>query len=191
MLRVIKVGGSLLDWPELTLALHHWLEQQTLAINVLICGGGQLADCIREADQRFALGDQRAHWLAVDCMTITARLLSQACRFESVLNRYDDVLAIRDSQVPQSIVLDVRDFLLNVEPTLPGTPLPHDWTATSDSIAARLAETLPADELVLLKSTDVPSTSLAELATAGYIDRHFPLAATQISPPRFINLRAS
>src|SRR4029078_6870627 len=81
MLRVITVRGSLLDWPQLPSALTRWLNQQPPAVNVLICGGGKLADFIRPAHQQFHLGDDSAHWLAIDCMSITARVLAHVCNF--------------------------------------------------------------------------------------------------------------
>ena len=50
-LRVIKLGGSLLGWPEWPARLHSWLTAQTPAANVLVVGGGALADVVREWDR--------------------------------------------------------------------------------------------------------------------------------------------
>ena len=63
---------------------------------------------------------------------------------------------------------------------------------TTDSIAARMAECWPAEELVLLKSCDAgPGTEFADLAECGYVDRHFPTVARRLSIPiRFVNLRS-
>jgi aspartokinase-like uncharacterized kinase len=191
MLRIIKVGGSLLDWPHLPQALHHWLTEQPPALNVLFCGGGHLADCIRTADERFSLGDEAAHWLAIDCLSITTRLLASACQLDNVLDRYDDLLAWRAANTIGNVVFDLREFLHTFEAKFPGPPLPHDWTATSDSLAARLAQALAADELCLLKSTPPPSHSLAELATSGYIDAHFPTAAKDLPAVQLVNLRST
>ena len=74
---LVKVGGSLLDWPDLP----HFLRAQTptwLAERravVLIVGGGRWADEIRAADQRFQLKPAAAHQLAIQAMSLTARLL--------------------------------------------------------------------------------------------------------------------
>jgi aspartokinase-like uncharacterized kinase len=190
MLRVVKVGGSLLDWAGLPAALSKWLNQQPPGMNVLVSGGGKLAECIRDADQRFSLGDEPAHWLAVDCLSITSRLLAVAGDFSSFLDRYDDLLAWRATSALGNVVLDAREYLRQFEATLPGVPLPRDWTATSDSIAARLAETIGADELCLLKSSPPPRASLTELSASGYVDQHFSVAAARLPAPRFIDLRA-
>ena len=46
-LRVIKVGGSLFEYPHLANALTQWLAQQSPMQNLLVTGGGVWADEIR------------------------------------------------------------------------------------------------------------------------------------------------
>src|SRR5688500_7302297 len=75
-LRVVKVGGSLLTWPELPQALRSWLAERPAGINVLICGGGALVDALRETDGTLHLSQRAMHRLAIDAMSITARLLA-------------------------------------------------------------------------------------------------------------------
>jgi len=73
---------------------------------------------------------------------------------------------------------------------LPGSVLPRSWTVSSDSIAARLAEVLPADELVLLKSSD-PTTGEADgLADQEYVDEFFPAFARCRFRCKFVDLRS-
>ena len=75
-IRVVKVGGSLFGFTEFVQAWNGWLAEQPPAVNVLIAGGGKLADVIREADAAWGLGEEAAHWLCVDVMGVSARLLA-------------------------------------------------------------------------------------------------------------------
>ena len=156
---------------------------------MFIAGGGALTEAIRDADRDFKLGDRRSHWLCIDAMSITSEILAAVlpdCRHISGLAELSEHFA-----KPQThrVVFDARDFLRRHEPQTPGPCLPHDWSVTSDSISARLAQVLPADELVLLKSTDPPANTLSELAACDFVDRFFSVAAAEMSP-RFVNLRS-
>jgi len=189
MIRIVKVGGSLLDWPPLPAALQNWLNDQPPALNILLAGGGALVDAIRRADRNFSLGEEASHWLSIDALTVSARLLAALLPDARLISTYQDLLSASEFTLPTSIIFDPNEFLKNHESFLPGNPLPHNWTVTSDSIALRLAQILPADELILLKSTDPPKSSLADMAAAGYIDAHLPTIASNRIPLRFVNLR--
>jgi len=63
--------------------------------------------------------------------------------------------------------------------------LPHAWSVTSDSIAARLAQAVAAGELVLLKSAAPPP----DLGAADYVDEWFATAARDVPSVRIVNLR--
>ena len=190
LLRVVKVGGSLLDWPPLASALRQWLDSQPEGITVLVCGGGPLTDVIRRLDRDFWLGEEAAHWLCIDALAITARVLKSILPEAQFVDDYERLVARLADQRVGAIVIDPRPFLATNEALLPGRPLPHSWNATTDSIAARLAKTIGADELVLLKSAAGPANaSLAELAAAGLVDSHFPLAAANLDNVRLVNLR--
>lgn len=194
-MRVVKVGGSLLDWPPLGAALRWWLAHQPPAGNVLVCGGGVWCDALREAQQRFGLSEPAMHWLCVEALAVTAGLLSEVLGVGPPLRDWRRLRQEADRQVQQGkgrdIVFDPRAFLREDEPNLPGTRLPHDWSVTSDAIAARLAAVLQADELVLLKSADPPAQDLAALAACGYVDRHLARAADEAPPLRLVNLRGA
>ena len=63
--RVVKVGGSLFEMPQVSERLQAWIDAQRPATNVLIAGGGPLADSIRQLDGMHAIGEVPAHWLCV------------------------------------------------------------------------------------------------------------------------------
>jgi 5-(aminomethyl)-3-furanmethanol phosphate kinase len=188
--RVIKVGGSLFDLADLPRRFSAWLADQSPAADVLVAGGGKYCDLIRAADQTFALGSVPAHWLAVRAMHATSGLLAEllhcpeAGEFQRLAHWRHKPLGDR------VIVFDVSKFLLDEEPSLPGRVLTHGWHISSDTIAARVAELLAAEELVLLKSADPSSTSLEQLAAAGYVDEDFPQAAAACRKIRLVNLRS-
>lgn len=122
-------------------------------------------------------------------MSITSRLLSDLLTDSERITKFDDLGHCIATSPTQSIVFDPNEFLRNHEPHQPGHVLPHNWAATSDSIAARLAEVLAADELILLKSTDPPARELHELADISYVDQFFPSFNNSHFQHRFVNLR--
>jgi uridylate kinase len=204
MVRLVKVGGSLLrPWdgtgqggttfgaqappvaPELGQRLWAWLQQQAPAVNYLVAGGGELADVIRRADEQHALGEKLSHQLCLRAMQINGEVLRHVIEFARTAPG-----ALPEQQ--RGIhVLDVVDLLSSAELMARApTPLPETWQATSDSIAAHLADVLGAQELVLLKSVDLSrSVSYADAQRAGVVDPCFWQMAARIPKVRFINLR--
>jgi aspartokinase-like uncharacterized kinase len=191
LIRVIKVGGSLFDWPLLPIALASWLDEQAPAVSVLIAGGGSLVDAIRRSTQAWSLDDESAHWLCINAMGINARILGEALREKKWIATYADLRLAVGANSSWRIVFDANQFLREHESHLPGCLLPRDWSVTSDSIAARVAEVLVADELVLMKSTDPPATftTTKALAETGFVDRYFPAFDRCHFRRQFINLR--
>jgi aspartokinase-like uncharacterized kinase len=187
-LRVVKLGGSLLDLPELRERLRAWLAAQNPAANVLVVGGGAPADAIRAADRVHGLSIEAAHWLCIRAMSLNAHLIAELLP-ESAIAR--DTRSIRDRAAERSLmILDPWPFLRDEEPGLSESPLPCSWDVTSDSIAARLAMLLSADELVLLKSA-LPDAGadLASAASSGYVDPYFPHVAAGLPQVRCVDLR--
>jgi aspartokinase-like uncharacterized kinase len=189
--RVIKVGGSLLDWPPLRMVLPAWLAGEPAALNVLVCGGGSLVDVVRKAESAISSGEEAAHWLCIDLMSVTARVLAVVFGSVPLIETYEELLDHVARREHATVVFDSREFLRKHESRLPGRQLPQNWDVTSDSIAGRLAEVIGADEVVLLKSSDPPAASLADLAAAGYVDPFFPSLALRGSSVRIVNLRGT
>ncbi len=182
---IVKVGGSLLLWDELPRRLKDWLNDQPAALHVLVAGAGPLGDLIRRADETFSLGQERSHWLCVEALSVTARLLSHLMEDVPIV---DSLESLRDLPLA-TCVLDPRRFLTTEEARACGNVLPHTWDVTTDSIAARVAQCLRADALVLLKSCDSPAETIAEASRASLVDRHFPQAASALPRVACVNLR--
>ena len=190
-LRVIKVGGSLLDHPSFVGTLTDWLQNQPPMANVLVTGGGVWADEVRHLDRTRTLSSESAHWLAVRAMKLTACLLCQLLPRATMTDRFETVLKpFHESRANHHpVIFECERFLRQVEPHLPRQPLPHGWQVTSDSIAARLAEVTDAEELVLLKSTGPSASTPQQAANVGTVDAYFPQAAAPLRRVHWVNLR--
>jgi aspartokinase-like uncharacterized kinase len=183
--RVIKLGGSLLEWPELASRLRAWLAVQPPAVNVMIVGGGALVDKLRELDTAHALPTEASHWLAIRAMSITAGVVAGLVPEAKLVDAIEclDLFGTGPLQI-----LDAQYFLNQEHGT--ADALPASWGVTSDSIAARVAAVLGANELVLLKSSlPADAIDLESLARAGYVDAYFPHAAKSLLV-RCVNLRS-
>jgi len=181
---VVKIGGSVLSMPDLSSRLSRLLQQFTDQNVLCVVGGGAATDVIREWDQVHHLGDDAAHWLAVESLGLTARLVSHLIT-DSVLVRTRDEAAVcwRDhgvaiADLPACLPLLERESRAD---------LPHSWDATSDAISAWIASVWPAERLVLVKSIDAPGT-LEELAPGEDVDVVFPLLAAKLPHVLWCNL---
>jgi hypothetical protein len=165
---VVKVGGSLLSrpgWPARLAALIATLDRRVCRI---VVGGGGVVDGLRSIDRAAPQPPELMHALAIECMRLTAQLVSAAVGLPLVAG----------VEGPEAqAVLDVPAWLgRSAAPRLPA-----GWHVTSDSIAARVAAEAAAG-LLLVKSVPPPPYPggphlLAALAAAGWVDGHFPEAA--------------
>jgi len=186
-LRVVKVGGSLLTLDNLGHKLRTWLDLQSPAVNVLLAGGGTAANLVREADRQFCLEEERTHWLAVQAMSLTANLLHALLPEADMVGSLSVIRAVAGTPW---LIVDPEKLLRLETEKLGAERIPHNWHVTSDSIAARIAEVVDADELVLLKSRELSrSGSWRQAADEGFVDRYFPVAAAELRQVRVVNLR--
>jgi aspartokinase-like uncharacterized kinase len=180
---VVKVSGSLYDWPELGMRLHEFLATYPEHHAVLVPGGGSFVDAVRAADKAHGLGDETAHWLALHALTLAGQFLA---------NLLPDARVVEGLNAARSVwkrgsvtILDMYRFARGDESR--PDHLPHTWDTTSDSLAARVARVAPAQRLVLLKSADPPANWQS---SGDYVD---PLFAKTLAGAKFpvepINLR--
>ena len=176
-LRVVKLGGSLLDLPDLVERLPRWMAQQAPARHVVIVGGGPFADALRILQPRLGLDDVAAHWLAIRAMSLSAQRVQTAM---AAAGQTWPIVHCIDEHEPQSVLLlDVEKMLRQAKED----GLPENWAVTSDSIAAWVAIRLQALELVLLKS------HLADVAPP-FVDAHFATLAHRSPPCRVVDFRS-
>jgi aspartokinase-like uncharacterized kinase len=204
MVRVIKVGGSLLTWPGLQAALPRWLNTLSPANNLLIFGGGECVEAMRELDALWNLDSTAMHWRCVRLLDATFEIAQELWPQWEVFSA--DSLAQGDTRKenpgshPQALSFPfdtahrdtaerLQHYLSESHPKSHRTvivhiaslytrhvhALPSNWATTTDSIAAYLARRLKAPELILLKSTTPSSdVSASEAAESGLVDAAFP-----------------
>jgi 5-(aminomethyl)-3-furanmethanol phosphate kinase len=188
---VVKVGGSLFNWPELPRRMAAFL--QTLEADdsneriILIAGGGPSVDVIRVLDELHGLGDETAHRLALLAMDLSAHILA-ALLPQAVAVR--DLDGLRSVCSAGSIPILHPSLVWDEIESSGHDVLPMSWDTTSDSIAARIAVHLAADRLILLKSAPLPvGTVRHEAARLGLVDPIFPAAAKALVVVEYVNLR--
>ncbi len=188
-LTVIKVGGSLLAWPELPGRLASLLsvEADRGSRVVLIVGGGPAADFVRTLDAMHEFGDQAAHRLALHALDFTAELLARLLPGSRVVHRLLELPSAWHAGWRP--ILAPRVYLEEVDERRPDR-LAFSWDVTSDTIAARVALDLKADRLLLLKSVSASEAmTRAEAAEAGLVDPSFPGAAQALERVEVVGFR--
>jgi hypothetical protein len=156
---VMKIGGSLLarpGWPEAVAGL----LAATAGPRVLVVGGGPVVDGLRAIDAAAPRPAGVMHWLAIEALGITARLVAEATGLPLA----------ETPEAREIVVLDVPRWL-RIDPRLQ-----EGWHVTSDSIAAVVAARAGGG-LLLAKSEPPSGADLWHLAAAGWVDAHFPEAA--------------
>ena len=163
---VIKLGGSLSRSEALINCLSSVQKKFQGRAVVIVPGGGAFADQVRLAQQRWQFDDKTAHNMAILAMQQMALLIKGLKDDFSIARSVTD---IPKQLHRQKIVIWSPDIV-----ELDNAGIQASWDITSDSLAAWLASTLSATELILVKSAKIdPGHSLVELAKQDIIDKGF------------------
>ena len=136
---VVKIGGSL--FPEYSINLAQELVGEDVLI---ICGGGQLANQIREYHHELNFLPTTSHKTAILCMDILGMLLADKVKGAEAVRSLEEAKKVSDGgKLPVLIPSMLLEYL---------DPLEHSWRVTSDSISLYISHLL---EAKLLISTDV------------------------------------
>jgi aspartokinase-like uncharacterized kinase len=179
--RVVKLGGSLLRQADLADRWRRWYALQSPRQTHIVVGGGGVADAVADIQRIHArMTDAQAHWLCIRAMQLNAELVFGLLpEAEYVV---DVAEFVRRSPAVSTFVVDPWSFMQ--ADARSADPLPESWDVSSDSIAARLATTIDAAELVLLKSA-LPETADRRVS---YVDRAFAGASQSIPSIRCVDL---
>jgi aspartokinase-like uncharacterized kinase len=163
---VIKLGGSLSRSDALVNCLNAVETNYQGRAVVIVPGGGAFADQVRWAQQHWQFDDNTAHHMAILAMQQMALMFNGLKPGFAVAHT---VAAIQDQLSRQKTVIWSPGII-----ELDNAGIEASWNITSDSLAAWLARTLFATELILIKSAAIDADlSLQQLAERQIIDQAF------------------
>lgn len=163
---IIKLGGSLSRSNALVNCLNAVEKNYQDRAAVIVPGGGAFADQVRLAQQHWQFDDNTAHHMALLAMQQMA-LMFKGLKPDFAVA--PTAATIRDQLNRQRTVIWSPDII-----ELDNAGIRASWDITSDSLAAWLAGTLSASELILIKSVAIDANlSLHQLAKQNIVDRAF------------------
>lgn len=188
---LLKVGGSLLDWPKLPSRLSQFVadrrQREPGFRPVLFCGGGPFANAIRRLDRLHHLGDSISHRLAIQSMDLASTVL--LCLLPEAVG-IDCETALHQKRPTEDIPLLLPSLILDELEQSEPCPFPNSWDVTSDTLAAWVASRLGARSLILLKSAPLPLHATRDVAAQlNLVDPYFPTIASTVARVEYINLR--
>ncbi len=144
---VVKVGGSLTDYPEklkrLCTMLNEFSKKHRL---IVVPGGGEFTDVTRRLDEKFFLSCSVSHRMAILGMDQYGLLLSDLIpQSVTVTKLWETKHVLASGLLP----IFLPSNLLFKE-----DPLENSWDLTSDSIATYLAGRLQASKVLLVTDVD-------------------------------------
>lgn len=220
-IHVAKLGGSLLDLPDLVTRFERWRAAEMGARCILVVGGGVAADVVRHFDTAFVLGEVKSHWMAIRAMQFNAHCAAAVISRCRLVGDEKECHAAWDAR--ELAIIDPLRWLEREDAI--GVAIPHRWTFTSDSVAAHIATRVGAAKLTMLKSKLPPreqrlagrknprlrrsagsdpaseaetasdrarvNDEVARAAAAGIVDADFVAASAAIATIEIVNLRES
>lgn len=146
-LSVIKVGGSIAQQPTKLRILCKRINELSQKFSlVVIGGGGEFADTVRQFDKRFCLSDLAAHRMAILAMDQYSLLLTDLIPNAVATERLEQTKELLNGG---KLPVFLPSKLMFCE-----DPLANSWDVTSDSIALYLARRLVACKVLLVTDVD-------------------------------------
>jgi len=144
---VLKIGGSLLNYRESLKKLCNVLGELAAKYKMLIVpGGGDFADLVRNIDKIYGLSPLASHRMAILAMDQYGILLADITPNSTIIHTLDGVEKVWETgKLP--ILLPSRLLFTSDE-------LPSSWDVTSDTISAYIAKLIRIEKLILVKDVD-------------------------------------
>jgi len=152
-LTVIKLGGSLMRSDELSSWLSSIESLSTNSTVIIVPGGGEFADSVRNLQKIHGFNDHTAHRMSLLAMCQYGHLLAG---MSPNLQIIEDIDVISPSFGKNRPLLWLPLSLCDDD-----SEISASWDFTSDSIALWLATKLLAKKLVLVKSIDLNAANLS------------------------------
>jgi len=144
---LVKVGGSLALYPEKLRSLCAKLSEVSKKHRMVVLpGGGEFSDAVRNLDKRFNLSCAVSHRMAILGMDQYGLLLSDLLPHSIALNRLENV--------PTILILGKLPVFLPSNFLFNANQLENSWDVTSDTIAVYVAGQLHASRVVLMTDVD-------------------------------------
>lgn len=138
---VVKIGGSLTNNAVNLLENLKKLGEKV----VIIPGGGNFANVVRNIHENEKINDISAHKLATMCTDITGTYFSEISGIKTADNLFDAKRILQNESIviilPSNIILSTDE-------------LPCSWEVTSDSFAAYIAKLLNSKTLIIATDVD-------------------------------------
>lgn len=181
-MKVIKLGGSLMADPKALSDCLNKIKQQNHDKFVIVPGGGVFANQVRSLQLQWQFDDTIAHEMAIIAMHQMALICKSLSPDFVLVTHVSNIV-----QIPNPCIWspDIKE--------LNSAGIKASWDVTSDSLAAWLANQLTADELILVKSAEIPEKSnIPRMQELGILDlafaefcRHASYKITLINTYRF------
>ncbi|ABR56960.1 [5-(aminomethyl)furan-3-yl]methyl phosphate kinase [Methanococcus aeolicus] len=152
-INIIKIGGSLTySVNELLNKLKDFCNTSGKKI-IIVPGGGQFANVVRELHEKTELNEDGAHMLATKSTDLIGLYFSEISGITAVDNLYDAKKILNKENIV--IILPSKIVLATEE-------LPHSWELTSDSISAYIAKCLDIHSIIIATDVDGIYTTYPE-----------------------------
>jgi Uncharacterized archaeal kinase related to aspartokinases, uridylate kinases len=163
---VVKLGGSLQNSRYLPALLAQLMEHAAGRI-VIVPGGGEFADRVRQQQVELKLDSMTAHCMALRAMEQFGSVLIS---HEPGLQAASSIQAIHDLLIRKKIPVWFPYEMVADNPSIPAS-----WDVTSDSLSLWLAEQLRCRYLFMLKPVCPANDNYSAqyLSEKGFLDRAF------------------